>query len=230
MISVIIPVYNCEKYIIDAIESVKQQSYKDYEIIVVDDGSTDGTLKLIRGITDITLICKLNGGPASALNAGIKEAGGEWIKWLSADDMLTPYALQILIDHAIYKDAIYYTDYIRYDVRKESKTFWQEPKRNELTQHERNEELFKYFYGNGSTSLIHRSVFDKCGWFDESLPHSEDYEFWLRCCILYDIKMIHIPEFTLIYRIHPDQLTNKVGGRLDNQIRVSITERLNAKT
>ena len=82
--------------------------------------------------------------------------------------------------------------------------------------------LWKKFFGNGSTSLIHREVFRKIGNFESKLPHSEDYEFWLRATMLHGIKLQLIPVFTLNYREHTGQMTNRVGGKLDNLIKMSI--------
>jgi len=219
MITIIIPVYNCEKYVKFAIESALNQTYKDKEIIVVDDGSTDGTLNILTKITGITVLIKPNGGTASALNTGIRNAKGEWIKWLSADDVLYPDALETMMKRIEKMDdinnSIFYT---HYDIIDESGIIthhFEEPETRE------DGELWKRFYGNGSSSLIHKKVFEKCGLFDSSLRHSEDYEFWLRCSV-YGVKLQLIPEYTLKYRRHPDQLTNKIGGSLDEQIRKKI--------
>jgi len=213
-ISVIIPVYNCEKYIEKAINSVLNQTFTDYELIIVDDGSTDKTKKIILDY-HITTIFKLNGGTASALNAGIRVAGGEWIKWLSADDVLYPDALHNLITSVYDKDVIYFTDYDIIDWSGDIIGEFKEPDRDMEVQ---KKDLKTYFFGNGSTSLIHKSVFERCGLFDESLRHSEDYEFWSRCLYKYNVELMAIPIKTLQYRRHPEQLTNKIGGSLDYEI------------
>ena len=98
MISVIIPLYNKETTIEQSIRSLLTQSFSDFELIVVDDGSTDGSAEKIRGITDerMILICQENGGPSKARNTGVKHARGEWIVFLDADDELLPDALQIM--------------------------------------------------------------------------------------------------------------------------------------
>lgn len=98
-ISVIIPLYNKEKYVERTLNSVLSQTYDDYEIVVVDDGSTDNSLNIITQMSQkcntekIRLIKKQNGGPSSARNRGVIEAKGEWIVFLDADDLLIPYAL-----------------------------------------------------------------------------------------------------------------------------------------
>lgn len=95
-ISVIIPLYNKEGYIERTLLSVLNQTYDDYEIVIVDDGSTDGSVEIVEKFLDskkIRLIKKENGGPSSARNCGVKEARGQWIVFLDADDLLLPYSL-----------------------------------------------------------------------------------------------------------------------------------------
>lgn len=214
-ISVIIPVYNCEKYLREAIESVLNQTFKDFELIVIDDGSTDNTKEIIEDY-DLTAVFKLNGGTASALNAGIRHSRGEWIKWLSADDVLYPDALQNLICNVYDKNVIYFTDY---DIINENGEIIGEFLEQDRDMDQQRKDIKNYFFGNGSTSLIHKSVFEKCGMFDDSLKHSEDYDFWMRCSLKFNVELRAIPIKTIKYRRHPEQLTNKVGGSLDMEIK-----------
>lgn len=97
-ISVVIPLYNKAPFIRTSIDSVLNQTYDDYEVVVVDDGSTDNSVDVIMSnytSEKIRIIQKENGGPSSARNRGIKEAKGEWVLLLDADDMLLPKALEI---------------------------------------------------------------------------------------------------------------------------------------
>ena len=215
-----ISVYNGIRYIRESLESALNQ--RKSEVIVVDDGSTDGTtefLKELRQDKKFKVIFKENGGPASALNAGIRVAKGDWIKWLSADDILDANCVERLLEYAKDKKTIYYTHYVIIDKDGKFIKLFTEPERVES-------DLWKLFYGNGSSSIIHKDVFKLCGLFDENLRHSEDYEFWLRATQLYGVHLTLIPEYTLKYRRHPDQLTNKVGGTLDQTIKDSISSRL----
>jgi len=104
MISIIIPLYNKEKAIESSLRSVVSQSYKDFEIIVVDDGSTDESVRIVEqflhnyeSLCRYTIITQENGGPSKARNTGIKAAGGEWIVTLDADDELAENALQMMM-------------------------------------------------------------------------------------------------------------------------------------
>lgn len=105
LISVIIPLYNKEECIVRTIESITKQDYDDYEIVVVDDGSTDGSVALIQSLNNdkIKIYKKENGGPASARNYGVENAMGKWGLFLDADDFLEPGSLKLL-DELIHKE------------------------------------------------------------------------------------------------------------------------------
>ena len=222
LVSVIIPVYNGEKYLREAIQSVVDQTYGNIEIIVVDDGSTDNTKEIMLEFKDITQIFKTNGGTASALNSGIKNSTGAWIKWLSADDVLYPKAISDMMRWVIDRNTIHYTHYDYID------EFGNVT--GEFVEHDRPEsELWGYFYGNGLKSLFHRDLIKKVGYFDDSLRHSEDYEFWLRATQVYSCHLSLMNLKTLKYRRHPDQLTHKVGGSNDSLIKNKIKKMVECK-
>ncbi len=114
LVSVVIPVFNGTNYLAEAIESVLEQTYPAIEIIVVDDGSTDGTWDLIQSFGDrVRGIRKPNGGVASAMNRGIREAAGRHIAWLSHDDLFLPEKLARQVRFLQESDgfAACYTDY-----------------------------------------------------------------------------------------------------------------------
>ena len=100
MISIIIPLYNKEKIIERTLRSVLSQDYDDYEVVIVDDGSTDGSVEIVNNLLNqlnlrdkVQLLSQPNGGPSKARNTGVKAAKGEWIVFLDADDELLPGAL-----------------------------------------------------------------------------------------------------------------------------------------
>ena len=96
MISVVIPLYNKEASIAQSLKSVLSQEYDDFEVVIVDDGSTDGSVGVVEAINNprIRLIKQENGGPSKARNTGVKNAKGEWILFLDADDEFLPGALE----------------------------------------------------------------------------------------------------------------------------------------
>jgi glycosyltransferase involved in cell wall biosynthesis len=98
MVSVIIPTYNCEKYIVEAIQSVLKQTYTNFEIIVIDDGSTDKTKEVLKQFDNkITYIYQRNSGSSKSRNIGISKAKGEYIAFLDADDRWKPFKLELQI-------------------------------------------------------------------------------------------------------------------------------------
>lgn len=103
LISVIIPLYNKQDSILKTLNSVLLQSYKNIEIIIIDDGSTDCSLDVVRNINDyrLRIISKNNGGVSSARNLGVKESKGKWILFLDADDYLHPMAIEKLLETAL---------------------------------------------------------------------------------------------------------------------------------
>ena len=105
MISIIVPVYNLEKYIAACLDSILAQTYQDFEIIVVDDGSTDASPEIIRQYSfkdkRVKPIFKNNGGVTDARFCGIKNSIGEWIGFVDGDDEIEPYMYELLINNAI---------------------------------------------------------------------------------------------------------------------------------
>jgi len=214
-VSIVIPVYNAENYLQECVDSCLKQTYQNIEIIAVDDGSTDGSSKILKSYSEkIKSITKKNGGTPSALNAGIKSMTGEWFKWLSADDVLYENAIEVLVREAESqgeraKSLIFYSSYDIIDENGIIVEEFVEPNYNNLSSLQRNAILLDHYVGNGSTSLIHRSIFERCGVFDENIGFKEDYEFWLRCCIINDCDLFLIPQKLAKYRVHSTQLTKK---------------------
>ena len=233
-VSIVIPVYNAEKYLDECINSALNQTFQDIEIIAVDDGSTDNSPKILKKYSDkIKIITKTNGGTATALNAGINKATGEWIKWLSADDALYPNAVKELILEAEKlqnkKNVILYSNYDKIDSSGEVIKQFIESNYNDMNSFDFNVILLDHFIGNGTTCLIHKSAFNKYGYFDEKIGFQEDYELWLRFCLQFNCRLHLIPKILAKYRIHEKQLTIvNVDKNLENteQIRKLVLGRL----
>ena len=180
LVSVIIPVYNGTNYLAESMASVLDQTYPNVELIVVDDGSTDGTWDLIQSYGDaVRGVRKANGGVASALNKGIATATGRYIAWLSHDDAFLPEKLSrqvsFLNEATSYRAC--YTDYsiIDGDGQVLRAVRMLDLPRDELRRH-----LFRWMFINGSTMLIERGCFEEVGSFREDLRSTQDVEMWFR--------------------------------------------------
>jgi glycosyltransferase involved in cell wall biosynthesis len=202
-ISVIIPVYNGQNYLRQAVESVFAQTYNNYELIVVDDGSNDGTWDIIQSYGfRLKGVRKENGGVASALNCGIQHASGDYIAWLSHDDLFLPDKLerQVAFLNQSPQFKACYTDYYIIDengkVIQEIKTLW-------FPRQEALRVLFGIAYINGSTMMIERGCFEKVGLFSEHLKYTQDTEMWLR--LLRHFEIGRVPEKLGKWRNHPSQ-------------------------
>lgn len=218
LVSIVIPIFNAEKYIEECLNSALNQTYKKIEIIVVNDGSTDNSLEVLNAFSDkIRIISKFNGGTASALNIGIKAMKGEWFKWLSADDVLYPSAIEELILEADrLENKKKYILYSNYDiVNSEGKIVKQfiEPNYNQLNPFDFNVILLDHYIGNGTTSLIHKSALDDYGVFDETIGFAEDYELWLRFCLINNCRLHLVPKILARYRVHETQLSERKMDR-----------------
>jgi glycosyltransferase involved in cell wall biosynthesis len=212
LVSIVIPVYNGANYLSLAIDSARAQSYKNIEIIVVNDGSNDNgaTKRIARAYGDrIRYFEKENGGVASALNLAVAEARGKFISWLSHDDLYTPDKIQRQIDYlaeqaepgrcVVYGDYSVFSNDIADDVQ--------------VALPNTDPANFRYFITvqnvlHGCTLLIPKSAFDDHGLFDESLRTTQDYDFWFR--IAQDFDFLHLPGVVVRSRSHEEQGTRKL--------------------
>jgi len=209
-ISVIIPTYNRSAMLLRALESVRRQTLPPTEIIVVDDGSTDDTAKVItREFPEVQYIHQENSGVSSARNTGINAARGEWIAFLDSDDEWLPTKLgeQVKALHHQPEYRISHTAEI-----------WIRHGRqvNPMKKHRKYggyifQQCLPLCIISPSSVIIHRSVFQEVGMFDESLPACEDYDLWLRICARYPVLYIEKP-LIVKYGGHLDQLSRRFWG------------------
>jgi glycosyltransferase involved in cell wall biosynthesis len=233
-ISIVIPVYNTQEFLEECVDSALNQTYSNIEIIAVDDGSTDHSPEILKRYSDeIMILTKKNGGTASALNYGINAMTGTWFKWLSADDILYPNALEEMILEASKienkESTIFYSNYDIIDSNGNTIEKFTEPNYNQLETFQQGVILLDHYFGNGTTSLIHKSAIQKYGTFNETIGYKEDYEFWLRYCVLHKCRLHLIPKTLAKYRVHQKQLTKeKVAVSLaqTNKIRKFILDKL----
>ena len=213
LVSVIIPVYNSEKFLKESIESVLSQTYHDIEIITINDGSTDDSIKILNQYSDkIILIDQKNCGLAEAVNAGLRKMSGKWMKWLSPDDILYPNAIEILVKEAkkLPENTIIYSNWEMINEKGKKMRDFYESNYNNLDNFDFNVKLLDAQQINVNTVLIHTSLFNQ-GCIMRSLDDTAaiDYDFFLRSAILYDIKFHLVEKNLLKYRIHKNQTSHK---------------------
>lgn len=196
LISVVIPAFNAEKYLEEALESIIKQNYGLLEIILIDDGSTDKTAKIAQNfLNNITYIYQENSGPAVARNKGIKIAKGEYITFLDADDLWPSTTLKnqlkFLQKYPDSEIVLGRTQFIKYDSDKLLFEKIGEPR----------------FFLNLGSAIYHKSVFEQVGLLDENLTYSEDID-WFNRAREQNIKIIKHQEIVLFYRQHEHNMTN----------------------
>ncbi len=199
LISVIVVTYNRACFLKGALDSIKRQTFKDYEIIVVDDGSTDNTKEIVEKYEGIRYIFQEHGGISKARNTAIKAAKGKWIATLDSDDLWKEDKLQKQVDYLRdHPDCrIVYSNYRNFTDIPEDKL---DEKQKEL--------LNTVIKWNLPTALIDAGLFHEIGMFDENLVYGEDSDWNLRLEIL-NINMEHcLNEVLYLRRVHSSNITN----------------------
>ena len=195
LVSVVIPVYNGEKFIKGAVENVLNQNYPAIEIIIVDDGSTDNTASIIKNLTaDVRYFHQENNGPSSARNRGIRDVSGKYVAFLDADDLWPENNLHLLVDQLENNSSV---DVVRgyaqlFKNANDGMEYLGNPK-----------ESFPDYIG---AALYRKSVFNKVGLFDSFLKFGEDSDWYIRAREL-DINIKRLNEVTLFVRRHGKNMT-----------------------
>jgi glycosyltransferase involved in cell wall biosynthesis len=232
LVSIVIPVYNSEKYLEECLDSVISQTYQNIEIITVDDGSTDSSPDILKKYSDrVIVLSQENHGLASALNLGISKMNGSWFKWVSPDDVMYPYTIETLVDETkkYSDDTIIYSNW---NIMNEAGTVLREfceSNYNDLSKFNFNIRLLDGQQINVNTTLIPSSLFNKCNIRELDDPVAIDYDFFLCSALLHKIKFHLILKPLIKYRIHSDQLSHKnISKTLDyiSEIKNEILQQL----
>lgn len=203
LISVIIPVCNGEKTIQETIRSVLNQTFKNFELLVINDGSTDATLDIVNNINDsrIQVFSHSNAGSNPTRNKGIDQAMGEYISFIDADDLWTVDKLEsqwkVLQANPEAAVAYSWSDYID-----QSSQFLRRGSHISATGNVYQHLLLSNFLENGSNPLIRKQALIEVGGFDESLTHAEDWDMWLRLAKQYHFVVVSSPQ--VLYRVSPN--------------------------
>ncbi len=199
LVSVIIPAYNIAEYLSESIDSVLNQTYQHFEVIIVDDGSTDNTAdvvnKYVKSQANVKYIHQENKGPGAARNKGIKEAKGEYIAFLDADDIWFPekVLLQMELFLKLPSISLVHSDFIYFD---RQGTEQQSEFSERIKKHFSGDvfyQLFKKNFFMTPTVVIKQEALKDIGLFDEQLCMSEDYDLWLRISKSHKIGYVNTP-------------------------------------
>ncbi len=206
LVSIVIPVYNGSNYLRGAIDSTLDQTYKNIEVLVINDGSSDNgaTKEIALSYGDkIRYFEKQNGGVASALNFGITKMKGEYFSWLSHDDIYYCHKIEKQIDVVkshYCRDIVVFSDYeLLYGKKLKTSTT------GNIYSISKSNHFYGLFYNliHGSTILIPAECFKTIGLFNEELRTTNDYELFYRLGMKY--KFVHLSEYLVKVRIHDKQ-------------------------
>jgi glycosyltransferase involved in cell wall biosynthesis len=221
-VSVIIPTYNRASTLPRALDSVFSQSQPPREVIVIDDGSVDETASLIaHHYPQVIYLSQSNSGVSHARNRGIEQAKGEWLALLDSDDSWLPEKLQLQMASLLNSPQLRLSHTDEIWIRNGTQV-------NQMHKHaKQGGQIFKNCLPlcaiSPSAALIHRSVFDDYGLFDEQLPACEDYDLWLRICASEAVDFVAKP-LVVKYGGHHDQLSRQHWGM--DRFRVQALQKL----
>ena len=219
IISVVIPVYNGAKTIKETIESVLEQTYQDFEIIAIDDGSQDNTLAVIDSIQNqrIKVFSYPNAGVSASRNRGFARARGEFIAFLDADDLWTKdkleSQLELLQQNPQAGVAYSWTDHID-----ELGKFLKPASYTSCSGNIYERLLIGNFLSCGSNTLIRAEALKQVGGFDESLKAAEDWDMWLKLAPRYEFLVVPRPQ--VLYRVSAHSLSTNIFKMETDSLRV----------
>jgi len=211
MISIVLPTYNRSHFLPTAIESILRQTFRDWELIIVDDGSTDATESIRTAVEDprVRWIRIAHAGVSRARNVGILEAQYSWICFLDSDDAWAPRKLQRQIE-ALEEEPIYRAVYTNEIWIRRGKRVNQARKHNKFSGWIYRESLPLCIISPSSV-MLHRGLLEEVSFFDEAFPVCEDYELWLRITARNPVRFL---DENLIIKTggHADQLSHSQWG------------------
>lgn len=213
-ISVIIPTYNRAKLLPQAIESVLNQTFQDFELIIVDDGSTDNTEEIVKNFQEKDKRIKYlkhqkNKGPSATRNTGIKNSQGKYIAFLDADDIWLPQKIEIQLNKIKETNVnVIFSNWYIWNPKNNTKIKAFDSNPIDAKQKNLISSLVKKNFGNSSAILANNSLFKK-NLFDENLRYSEDYDLWFKF-FLKRMKIVFITNPLVCCREHNEQTSKDI--------------------
>jgi glycosyltransferase involved in cell wall biosynthesis len=207
LVSIVLPVYNGARLLGKSIESCLRQTYQDIELIIVDDASTDNTIAVARSFHDdrIKLIChQKNRKLSAALNTGFAHSSGAYLTWTSDDNCYVPTAIAELVNYLEADPKIDFVFANQHDVDESGQVI------NETIPGPF-EKLTEWCCGSGAF-LYKRSVYEKLGGYDEKFPLAQDYDYWLRAYLNFNLG--HLDCFLYDATMHPGQMTYRFSTEM----------------
>jgi len=213
LVSVIIPLYNYEKYVLDAINSILKQTYKNWELIIVDDCSTDNSFNVVADYIDkinvpqniMLLKNERNKGPSATRNNGIKHSKGEYVLYLDADDYVSKYFLEECVKAIIKENAdIVYCNLLHFQDAKHKWEFT-----TPMVYKDYKDPILYYNYILGC-SMFSRIAWEKVGGYNENLKGFEDWDFWISCNLAGFKKIAKVNKYLFYYRKHGSSMSDAI--------------------
>ena len=213
LVSVVIPAFEAERYIGEALESIRAQTYSAVETIVVDDGSADRTAEVAAGFDGVTVIVQENRGPSAARNRGFAATRGEFIAFHDSDDAMTPDKLEVQV--GLLRDdpgvgCVLAEQELLVEEGAEL-PFWVKGSKVPTVMPDKPAELADEPDVHPMTMVLRRTVFEQVGPFDETMRAAEDFDWMLRASEQ-GIEIARLPRVLLRRRVHPASLTQDAAA------------------
>lgn len=227
-VSVIVIAYNSGKFILETLESIKNQTYDNIELIVTDDGSKDDTITICkdwfdqnksRFVNAILVTTAQNTGTAGNANRGIQASAGEWIKFIAGDDILMPDAIEKYIEFVDDKINACFAEYVEFTGQQSEHKYLRKhididrvAFGDNTTAKQQYNILKRQFIGYGPTFFVKKKVLIEVGCFDERFPLMDDYPLFIRIAAAgYKLYLLH--EATVYYRVNPESVSHSSNDK-----------------
>lgn len=210
-VSVIIPTYNRVTYVNQTIDSVLNQTLNSFELIVIDDGSTDGTFEKLEGYGErirlLTHENRVNRGQSAAINLGLRNVKGKYIAILDSDDFWEPHKLQIQVDFLKNNPDVGLVYCNGYGVDSDGKRYYDFYEKDPQEKNDPNRVLLDCYILLPQNSLVRKTIYDQVGFFNEDYRSAQDHDMLIRIAEV--TKLAYLADYVFNYRRHKDSISAK---------------------